>query len=186
MATAQKQVERVVRLFEDIKSLQRYDYDHSFINKSVFDVSALASEVVNTYSPIASEKGLELNFDCSGTHRVEADRDKIEQVLDNLISNAVKYTAEGSIFVECKTNEDEVAITVKDTGIGIGSEHLDRLFDRFYRTDKARSRDKGGTGLGLAVVKGILNAHQREITVESNPGEGTRFRFSLELVQDTV
>ena len=78
-----------------------------------------------------------------------------------------------------RVTNKEVEISVKDTGIGIGEEHLERLFDRFYRTDKARSRDKGGTGLGLAVVKGILAAHQREITVESKPGKGSTFKFSL-------
>ncbi len=182
MATAQKQVRRVVRLFEDIKSLQRYDYDESFINKTRFDVSKVAEEVVTNYKPIAAEKNIRLYLEECKDSFVEADRDKIEQVLDNLISNAVKYTSEGEIKVKCTHKKKQVILSVSDTGIGIGKEHLERLFDRFYRTDKARSRDKGGTGLGLAVVKGILNAHQKDIFVESNPGEGSTFYFSLELV----
>lgn len=184
MATAQKQVERVVRLFEDIKSLQRYDYDESFINKTNFDVVKVAKEVVETYKPLASEKAISLYFEGSEESIVEADRDKIEQVLDNLITNAIKYTLKGEIRVTCGHNKDQVEISVIDTGIGIGQEHLERLFDRFYRTDKARSRDKGGTGLGLAVVKGILNAHQKNIFVKSNPGKGTVFYFNLNLVND--
>lgn len=184
MKTAQKQIERVVRLFQDIKSLQRYDMDDSFIRKTQFDISALIAEVTNTYQPIASEKGLELNISCVEDHIVEADHDKIEQVLDNLVSNAIKYTNDGVIEVSCEMRGNDIEISVIDSGIGIGEEHLDRLFDRFYRTDKARSRDKGGTGLGLAVVKGILNAHDREIFVESTPGEGTRFYFSLEVIMD--
>lgn len=179
MATAQKQIERVVRLFEDIKSLQRYDLDASFINRSKFDISAVVKEVVKTYQPIATEKGINLKITRIDESIVDADEDKIEQVLDNLISNAIKYTNDGEIKVECIQKEKEVLISVEDTGIGIGEEHLDRLFDRFYRTDKARSRDKGGTGLGLAVVKGILAAHQREIFVESKAGQGSRFYFSL-------
>ncbi|MCG8374088.1 MAG: HAMP domain-containing histidine kinase [Balneolales bacterium] len=182
MATAQKQVERVVRLFEDIKSLQRYDMDESFIHKSKFDISLLISEVVSTYKPIANEKGLQLEVTCSDKSFVEADHDKMEQVLDNLVSNAIKYTTEGSIEVGCERERDSVTISVKDTGIGIGEEHLDRLFDRFYRTDKARSRDKGGTGLGLAVVKGILSAHHKEIKVESVPGKGSRFHFTMDVL----
>lgn len=184
MATANKQVERVVRLFEDIKSLQRYDYDESFINKSVFDVSKVAEEVVSTYKPMATEKGISMQLVKAEVSKVEADRDKIEQVIDNLVSNALKYTASGEIDIWCVHIEDknEVEISVEDTGIGISEEHLDRLFDRFYRTDKARSRDKGGTGLGLAVVKGILSAHGREIQVESIPGKGSKFYFTLELV----
>ncbi len=183
MATAQKQVERVVRLFEDIKSLQRYDYDESFIRKSEFEIGMLIKEVVSTYEPIAAEKGLKLRVSDNSEAFVEADRDKIEQVLDNLISNAVKYTNEGSIQVECVTKGAEVEISVSDSGIGIGKAHLERLFDRFYRTDKARSRDKGGTGLGLSVVKGILSAHNKNIYVESEVEKGSRFYFNLDVVR---
>ncbi len=110
---------------------------------------------------------------------VYADPDKIEQVMDNLTSNAIKYTQEGEVEIGFELKGEMVEIYVKDTGPGIGKEHLDRLFDRFYRTDKARSRDKGGTGLGLSVVKGILNAHQIEINVESEVGVGSRFYFKL-------
>ncbi|GAB5407650.1 MAG: hypothetical protein BalsKO_00150 [Balneolaceae bacterium] len=182
MATAQKQVERVVRLFEDIKSIQRYDYDESYINKTKFNVTEIAKEVVDTYKPLASEKNIKLYLTESKSSIVEADRDKIEQVLDNLITNAIKYTTEGEIKVSCTHKLNQVEISVLDTGIGIGKEHLERLFDRFYRTDKARSRDKGGTGLGLAVVKGILNAHQKDIFVKSAPGQGSTFYFTLDLL----
>ncbi|MEQ9265755.1 MAG: HAMP domain-containing sensor histidine kinase [Balneolaceae bacterium] len=182
MGTAQKQIERVVRLFEDIKSLQRYDLDESYIQKTEFDISSIANEVVKTYTPLAEEKGIRLRLEHIEECTVEADYDKIEQVFDNLVSNAIKYTNEGEIRVSCIHHSNEVEIVIEDTGIGIGEEHLDRLFDRFYRTDKARSRDKGGTGLGLAVVKGILNAHQSDIFVQSTPGMGSRFFFRLKRV----
>ncbi|RNC83849.1 MAG: sensor histidine kinase [Balneola sp.] len=185
LGTAQKQVERVVRLFEDIKSLQRYDYDESYIQKSVFNINQLIKEVSKTYSLIAKEKGIELSTKMDTGISVLADRDKIEQVLDNLVSNAVKYTNEGEITIELvKLNNELGKISVKDTGIGIDQKHLDRLFDRFYRTDKARSRDKGGTGLGLAVVKGILNAHQKDIFVDSTSGEGSTFYFYLDVTEE--
>lgn len=182
MGTAQKQIERVVRLFEDIKSLQRYDLDESYIQKTEFDISSIANEVVKTYTPLAEEKGIRLRLEHIEECTVEADYDKIEQVFDNLVSNAIKYTNEGEIRVSCIHHSTEVEIVIEDTGIGIGEEHLDRLFDRFYRTDKARSRDKGGTGLGLAVVKGILNAHQSDIFVQSTPGIGSKFFFRLKRV----
>ncbi|MBO6523270.1 MAG: HAMP domain-containing protein [Balneolaceae bacterium] len=182
MATAQKQVERVVRLFEDIKSLQRYDYDESFIRKSEFEIGILLQEVVGTYTPIAAEKELTFQLDIESKVFVKADRDKIEQVLDNLISNAVKYTNEGNILVGCVSKSSEAEISISDSGIGIGKVHLERLFDRFYRTDKARSRDKGGTGLGLSVVKGILSAHKKDIYVESEVEKGSRFYFYLDVV----
>ena len=178
-ATAEKQIDRVVRLFQDIKSLQRYDMDESFIQKTRFNAAKLVDEVVRTYLPIADEKKLRLTKNIRCKCVIEADYDKMEQVLDNLVSNAIKYTSRGEIIVTLERLDNEVQISVEDTGIGIAAEHLDRLFDRFYRTDKARSRDKGGTGLGLAVVKGILNAHGREIFVESTPGKGTRFFFTM-------
>lgn len=180
MATAQKQIERVVRLFEDIKSLQRYDYDESYIHKSTFEITEILNEVTATYRPIAAEKGISLQLVKAEPAVVEADRDKIEQVIDNLVSNAIKYTNSGEIDIWCVHKGRQIEISVEDTGIGISEEHLDRLFDRFYRTDKARSRDKGGTGLGLSIVKGILSAHQSEILVESNPGKGSKFYFTLD------
>ncbi len=180
--TAQKQIERVVRLFQDIKSLQRYDMDTTFIHKTDFILENMIDEVVNTYAPIANQKELVLSFKCSQRNLVFADKEKLEQVMDNLISNAIKYTSLGKIEVSTTKNNDRVTIEVKDSGIGIDDEHLGRLFDRFYRTDKARSRDKGGTGLGLAVVKGILSAHKTEINVESTSGKGSRFYFTLPFV----
>ena len=113
---------------------------------------------------------------------VHADRNKLDQVMDNLITNALKYTSEGSINVHCEQVEAQIQISIQDTGIGIASEHLDRLFDRFYRTDKARSRDKGGTGLGLAIVRGILRAHGTDILVSSEVGKGSRFYFVLPII----
>lgn len=177
--TAQKQIKRATRLFEDIKTLQRYDYDENFIHLRKFDISEPLQEACNAYLPLAGDKGLQLTMVTEESCLVEADRDKIEQVIENLISNALKYTEEGRVRVGFKVKKDVCTVFVEDTGQGIGEEHLERLFDRFYRTDKARSRDKGGTGLGLAVVKGILNAHGSEIGVESKVGEGSVFYFTL-------
>lgn len=181
--TAHRQINRVARLFEDIKTLQRYDFDKSFINKQKINIQQVVAEVAELYQPIAQEKNLELKVKKARKIQVNADPDKMEQVMDNLISNAIKYTPQGSIEVGCVQKGDVVEVYVKDTGPGISAEHLERLFDRFYRTDKARSRDKGGTGLGLSVVKGILNAHQSEIKVESIVGQGSYFYFRLPVIQ---
>lgn len=179
MKTAQKQIKRIARLFEDIKTLQRYDFDDSFINRKNFDLMKLVKEMQSAHQPIAEKEGLKLVTKNLKPCLVYADPDKMEQVLDNLISNAIKYTHEGKVEVGFDIKDEIVEVFVQDTGPGIGKEHLDRLFDRFYRTDKARSRDKGGTGLGLSVVKGILNAHQSDIKVESEEGKGSRFYFTL-------
>jgi len=177
---AQKQVERISRLFKDLVTLQRFDSDEYFIEQKQFDLSQIAEHMIEWYSDTAANKDISLEID---THpcKVVGDPGKIEQVVDNLISNALKYTNEGTVAMNySKDNgEGEVLIEVRDTGIGISDEHLNRLFDRFYRTDKARSRDKGGTGLGLAVAKSILNAHGSDIEVESEPGERSVFRFRL-------
>lgn len=180
-ANVKKQVERISRLFKDLLTLQRYDSDESFIEKKEFDLSEIGTHMAEWYEDKAAAKGINLQV---STHSCKAmgDPGKIEQVVDNLVSNAVKYTNEGSIKVDYYLDGKQVIVEVKDTGIGISEEHLDRLFDRFYRTDKARSRDKGGTGLGLSVVKSILMAHGSDINVESKVGEGTVFRFRLPAV----
>ena len=176
---AKRQIERITRLFEDIKTLQRYDYDDSFIHRQEFDLNTVVDNVVEVHGPIAQEKKIEIRTELKLNSKVFADADKIEQVMENLVSNAVKYTNAGQINILAEEHEHIVTVTVQDTGIGISEEHLDRLFDRFYRTDKARSRDKGGTGLGLAVVKGILKAHDSEIIVASEVGKGSTFSFTL-------
>jgi len=176
--TAQNQTERITRLFKDLKTLQRYDSDEYFVEMQEFDLSDIAGHLLDLYGDRAEEKAISLQIDQSSCKAV-GDPGKIEQVLDNLVSNALKYTNKGTVSLRYTNEQDQIKIMVEDSGIGISEEHLDRLFDRFYRTDKARSRDKGGTGLGLAVVKSILNAHNTDIHVESAVGEGTRFWFTL-------
>lgn len=177
-SNAQNQVDRISRLFKDLVTLQRYDSDEYFIEKKTFDLSTISGHMWEWHGEKAEQKGLKLKVDHRSCKTV-GDPGKIEQVVDNLVSNAIKYTNEGTVELRYFQRQENVVIEVSDTGIGISQEHLDRLFDRFYRTDKARSRDKGGTGLGLAVVHSILKAHGTDIEVESEPGEGSVFRFQL-------
>lgn len=176
--TAQNQTERISRLFKDLKTLQRYGSDEYFVETQKFDLALISRHMEEWYGDKAKEKGITLKIDSHPCNAI-ADPGKIEQVIDNLISNALKYTNTGEVCLRYTENGDQVTIEVTDTGIGISEEHLNRLFDRFYRTDKARSRDKGGTGLGLAVVESILSAHGVDIHVESKVGEGSRFWFML-------
>ncbi len=178
ITTAKKQTERISHLFKDLKTLQRYDSDEYFVEMKEFDLSYIARHMEDWHNEKAQEKGIDLSIEKQSC-KVIGDPEKIEQVLDNLVSNAIKYTNQGAVTLTYQCKEDKVVVAVEDSGIGISDEHLNRLFDRFYRTDKARSRDKGGTGLGLAVVKSILNAHDTEIKVESTVGKGTRFWFEL-------
>jgi len=104
----------------------------------------------------------------------------VQQVLLNLLDNSLKYTpGEGHVEVSLRKDRDDVIVAVKDTGIGIPKEDRPRIFERFYRVDKARSRKLGGTGLGLSIVKHIIEAHRGRVWVESEPGEGSQFYFSL-------
>ncbi|MEX2585321.1 MAG: HAMP domain-containing sensor histidine kinase [Balneolaceae bacterium] len=182
LRTATRQIERINRLFKDLVTLQRYESDTDFIEKREFEMAPMLYQLHELLAPAAAGKGITLKLNVEPC-RVYADPDKIEQVLENLVSNAIKYTSEGKIELICKVDERGAAVVVRDTGIGISEEHLHRLFDRFYRTDKARSRDQGGTGLGLAVVRGILAAHSVEIQVESEVGRGSTFSFVLPLAE---
>jgi signal transduction histidine kinase len=182
LATASKQTDRIHRLFKDLVTLQRYDSDSHFIEKKKFNLAGVILQSSEPYYPSAREKGIKMDVQID-SHYVYADPNKIEQVIDNLVSNAIKYTNKGQITIRAEKTDGEVRVEVRDTGIGISDEHLNRLFDRFYRTDKARSRDKGGTGLGLSVVKSILDAHGTVIEVDSSTGKGTVFSFNLPLAE---
>lgn len=172
------QTERIGRLFKDLMTLQRFDSDENFVIREHVNVAEIVENVSEWYKLQARNKGVDFRVD---THQcmVYADSGKIEQVLDNLVSNAIKFTSSGTISITYTDIGNKVEVSVSDTGIGIPEAHWPRLFDRFYRTDKARSRDKGGTGLGLSVVKGILRAHDSDIHVESDVGRGSRFYFYL-------
>lgn len=175
---ARDQIQRISRLFKDLKTLQQYDSDEYFIEKRTFDLAKTSRHMHEWYAEKAQLKGLDLSVN-SHPCFVIGDPDKIEQVIDNLISNAIKYTHAGSVSLRYFKEQKNIIIEVSDTGIGISKKHLERLFDRFYRADKARSREKGGTGLGLAVVRSILRAHDTDIAVESEPEKGSVFRFWL-------
>jgi len=116
----------------------------------------------------------------AGNFTINADKAKIEQLLVNLIDNAIKYTpAEGTITISLVNQHPSLAINIQDSGIGIPAEHLGRIFERFYRVDKARSRQFGGTGLGLAIVKHIVSLHQGTIQIESKLTLGTLIKITL-------
>jgi len=131
---------------------------------------------------LPKQKKIILQFDPDSVNGVQifGDEERLKQVLINLIDNAIKYTPEdGIIDVGVEVLEKEVIVKVKDSGIGIPEKDLPRIFERFYRVDKTRSRDVGGSGLGLSIVKHILEAHSSRITVESKENEGTKFEFNL-------
>ena len=171
-------LQRLSNLFDDLIEIARLEYREDLIQKKVFDLQELVDEVVDMLRPKAEKKGLTLDID-NPQLMVRADRSRIRQVLVNLIDNAIAYTDEGSVRCRFHRRLDKVRIEVVDTGKGIDEDHLDRIFERFYRVDPDRSRESGGTGLGLSIVKQILQAHGEKIHVESTVDRGTRFWFEL-------
>jgi signal transduction histidine kinase len=135
-------------------------------------------------SLLAEDKGVSVACDVQGSVSVDGDRARIKQVVVNLLDNAIKYTPSGgSINLDVHAIECKAVIEVADTGIGIPAGALPHIFERFFRVDKARSRDVGGAGLGLAIVKSICAAHGGQVYVESREGHGTRFKVELPLAQ---
>jgi signal transduction histidine kinase len=176
-------LERLNNLFNDLIEIARLEYREDLINPSIFDLKELAEDIYDFEAGKAEEKGLELVVENAQVH-VCADRSRIRQVLINLIENAIAYSDSGTVRCRFRRRLDKVRIEVVDTGRGIPEEHLERIFERFYRVDPDRSRKSGGTGLGLSIVKQILHAHGETINVESIVGRGTRFWFELPFADD--
>ncbi|MFM7176957.1 MAG: sensor histidine kinase [Bacteroidota bacterium] len=179
---ASKGIERLISIVDDLEVISRLEGGELMLEPRTFEVAELASEVIESLEFKAKEKyiSLLLRDPEKSRHYVIGDKDLIRQVLVNLLVNSIKYGKEhGITWIEVSDQGEFVTVSVSDDGIGIEGHHLPRLFERFYRVDKSRSRDQGGTGLGLAIVKHILEAHGERITVESNLGKGTTFRFTL-------
>ena len=180
---AAKNVERLQTIVEDLSAIGRLESGDLMFDPEPFDIKELAQEVIEEVDLKAREVGITLGFK-SGADTgflVEADRESIRQVLVNLVTNSIKYGNQGGAtrfgFYDMDTY---ILCEVSDNGIGIPEKHLPHVFDRFYRVDKSRSRLKGGSGLGLSIVKHIMEAHQQTINVRSTAGLGSTFGITLE------
>ncbi len=179
-----RQAERLHAIVEDLLALARIEQGkrEDAIELIAEPLSPVIAAAVETCQAKADEKDISIRVDCEFGLMAEMNRTMLEQALINLIDNAVKYSPESSkVEVVALKIRSEVKITVLDEGRGIESEHLPRLFERFYRTDRARSRQMGGTGLGLSIVKHIAEAHGGRVSVESRPGVGSTFILTLPL-----
>jgi two-component system phosphate regulon sensor histidine kinase PhoR len=176
-----KHANRLSALVQDLLSLTQLESQATLINRQEVDLRKILDAAVLVVKPTAEANKLTIETEAVAEDTVVwADRDQIGQALLNLLDNAVKYTPEGgSISVSASDTGAEVHVTVEDTGIGIPREHLNRIFERFYRVDKNRSRELGGTGLGLSIVKHIIQSHGGRVWVQSEPEEGSAFSFSL-------
>ena len=177
--------DRMTRLVKDLLQLSKLDYDKMEWNMKSLNILNIIRDCVVKMEISVKQKSQSLSFEAQGELcEITGDKDRIEQVIINIISNAIKYTPEnGSIKVTAGKHEDNVEIRIADTGMGIPKEDLPRLFERFYRVDKARSRAMGGTGLGLSIAKNIVEAHRGSIRIESEYGKGSEviINFPCEL-----
>ncbi len=175
----EEQADRLNQLILDLLSLARLESGHEVFHHGPLAVSAVVEACFETHKGRAESKGLLLSLDLGPVDEatlIVADEEAVHQVLDNLVDNAIKYTPEGGwVRVSCLLSDDSVELAVADSGIGIPRDDLPRIFERFYRVDKARSREMGGTGLGLSIVKHVIQSIGGEIAVDSRLGEGTRF-----------
>ncbi len=178
---AANNAERMISIIEDLDEISRLDSGEIAIHKSVFNLTELAVEVIHSAEIPAKKKAIELKVEKPREYWVSADKDKIRQVLTNLVINAVKYGIQGGwVKIQFTDMDGVLMVEVEDNGIGIDEKHLPRLFERFYRVDESRSRELGGSGLGLAIVKHIVEAHQQSIGVRSSLKSGSVFHFTLE------
>ncbi|MDW3649937.1 MAG: HAMP domain-containing sensor histidine kinase [Bacteroidia bacterium] len=186
---AMRNADRLSSLVEDLLIITQAESGEMEMRIRKFRIYELIIDVIESLEYKFTKKNRNISFRLvSNGHEdtyVLADRERILQVLTNLVDNAIKYgDSEGEIQVALTSEENKMYVSVADEGKGIDQEHLDKIFRRFYRVDKSRSRDKGGTGLGLAICKHLLKLHGEQITVESSPGTGTVFSFSLKMTSD--
>ena len=181
---AMKKADRLSNLVEDLLIITQAESGEMEMKIRKFPIYDMARDVVDMLEYKFTKKNR--NISCKIISKVQeeamvlADRERIQQVLTNLIDNAVKYgSVDGDVKIILEPKEEKILISVEDTGPGIEKQHLDKIFRRFYRVDKSRSRDKGGTGLGLSICKHLIKMHGEQIYVESEPGKGTRFSFTL-------
>jgi two-component system phosphate regulon sensor histidine kinase PhoR len=177
-----KNATRMNRLTEDLLALASVESPDYKLSLQPARASVLVKDAIESLGGMVVDSGVKIQSGGAPDSVVMADPDAMNQVFGNLIENALKYAKDGKrIRVGAQALDGEVQFTVQDFGPGIASEHLERIFERFYRIDKARSRESGGTGLGLAIVKHIVQAHGGRIWAESELGNGVAFHFALPL-----
>ncbi|MCW5680880.1 MAG: histidine kinase [Xanthobacteraceae bacterium] len=178
-----EQARRMSRLIDDLLSLSRIELNAHVLPETVVDLNPIAAHVRDSLSPLARERGVEVTLETSpGQLLVRGERDDLIRLVENLVENALKYGVNGKrVEITLSSDNAEAVISVRDFGPGIAPEHLPRLTERFYRVDVAHSREQGGTGLGLALVKHIVARHRGRLSIESEPGSGATFIVRIPL-----
>ncbi len=178
----EKSINRMVSIIEDLESITKLETGELKLEWNDFDIVQLVKEVYRLQDTLSNKFNINLTFDRSYDKpiMVNGDKKRITEVLNNLVVNSIFYGNKGGkTTVSFAEMGENILVDVTDNGIGLEEDEIPRIFERFYRTDKSRSRDRGGTGLGLSIVKHIIEAHNQTITVRSKPGKGSSFSFTL-------
>ena len=184
VAIISRQVERLVRLVDDLLKLAQLEQsrEHEGVELERENLNAIVNGVVEAVKPQADSKSIVLQLDIKEDFFILAESTLLERAIENLVDNAIKYSPTASIItVSANRDGDYVVLNIQDQGVGIESKHIERIFERFYRVDKARSRAIGGTGLGLSIVKHIAQLHGGKVKVESKLNKGSKFSLFLKI-----
>jgi heavy metal sensor kinase len=181
-----EEVDRLSEIVESLLALSKLDAGEASTEWVRFDLAELASTTAEQMSLLAEDKNISVVCEAASGVFVEGDRARMKQVVVNLLDNAIKYTANGGrVLLKISRSDDKAVLEVADNGVGIPSEALPHMFKRFFRVDDSRSREQGGAGLGLSIVKSICAAHGAEVDVRSTPGKGSSFRVTQPLAGDS-
>ncbi len=183
LISVNEEVIRISHLVDELKNLAKYDSDKNKLNISEVDLEQLIKNIIYNNESFALEKNIKIEYNLEKI-KAHIDKEKISQVIVNLISNAIRYTncnceRLGKIIIRLYKEENLIKISVKDNGIGIPKKSLDYIFERFYRVDKSRCRNTGGTGVGLTICKSIIDLHNGNIEVKSEVNKGSEFIVSI-------
>jgi two-component system phosphate regulon sensor histidine kinase PhoR len=181
LQTIEKHADRLTYLIEDLLTISRLESGQVVMNIQKVGLQSVANDVVNDLQSRADDKKVILENQVPAEVMVRADADRIQQVLFNLVDNAIKYgRTDGHVWIGALAVDNRmIEVSVRDNGPGVPPDAIERVFERFYRVDKARSREQGGTGLGLSIVKHIVQSHGGEVWAKSAVGQGTTFLFTL-------
>ncbi|WP_408007165.1 two-component system histidine kinase PnpS [Pseudalkalibacillus sp. A8] len=175
-----KESDRLQNLIQDLLEFTKMEQSNFQLNWQTINLETIVNDTVTLLEPRAEEKQIKVSVELEGELRIEGDSARIKQILINLLNNALSYTPNGgTVWITGRDDHEKVYLEVKDTGIGINEDEIPRVFERFYRVDKARTRNSGGTGLGLAIVKHLVEAHKGQVKVTSKRDVGTTFTLTF-------
>ena len=179
LQSCNEEVSRLYRLVGDLENLAKTEEEQVVLNKSNINIGNLISNILSNFEKKFLDKDITLHYESKDVF-LQGDKDKLSQAIINILSNGEKYTLQGGhIYINIGEEKDKIIIKIKDTGIGIDKEHLPFIFERFYRVDESRTRATGGSGIGLAITKSIIEAHDGRVEVKSIINKGSEFTISL-------